>query len=200
VGKMQRVEVPSDQARLALAEAIANHKEWTRALDTATTAVDRARTLIDAAVTRHEIARADLAAWRANQVSRLHAAATTGEESPQESGRAVRAAVEDSADEIESAKSVLVDCKASLANAEDGIKWAQIRLESAVRPVLTSEISSLIAAATDLRDRYHEKCGVLIWLRDQLPNGGAERMTINSVLPPPLPPNVPGPDFRPAPE
>src|SRR5450631_4207956 len=104
MGKMEKVAT-LDPARVALAEAIANHKEWTRALDTATTAVDRAHTLIDAALLRHEISRADLAAWRANQVSRLHAAATTGEESPQESGRAVRAAVEDSADEIESAYS-----------------------------------------------------------------------------------------------
>jgi hypothetical protein len=75
---------------------------------------------------------------------------------------------------------VLLDCGASLVDAEKGLQMDEIRLESAVRPVLTSEISGLIAAATDLRDRCHEKCGVLTWLRDQLPNGGAERMTINS--------------------
>jgi hypothetical protein len=200
VGKVEKIETVRDPRRVALGEAIANYNERSRELDAATAAVDRAHTLIDAAGTRHQLAKAGLAAWRANQVSRLHAAATTGEESPQESGRAVRAAVEDSADEIESAKSVLVDCKASLANSEDGIKWAQIRLESAVRSVLTGETSSLIAAARDLRDRYHAKCAVLFWLRDQLPNGDAERMTINSVLPPPLPPNIPGPDYRPAPE
>jgi hypothetical protein len=196
MGKMEKIATPGDSLRIALSEAIANHKERSRELTAATAAVDRAYAdwrCGDPTPTR----KAGFAAWRTNQVSRLHAAATTGKEPPQESGRAVRAAAEDAPDEIESAKSVLLDCKASLASAEDGMKWSKLRLESAVRPVLTSEISSLIATATDLRDRYHEKCATLIWL---LPNGDAERNAIHLVLPPPLPPTVPGPDTRPAPE
>ena len=185
MGKIEKVETQRDPRRVALGEAIANHNERSRAFDAAKAAVARANTLVDAAETRHQLAKAGLAAWRTNQVERLHAAAATGEELPQESGRAARAAAEDAADEIESAKSVLVDCMAARTEAEKALQWAVLRLESAVAPVLTSEVASLIAQATSLREEYHEKCAALTWLKDQLLPGGDERERINAVPPPP---------------
>jgi hypothetical protein len=62
---------------------------------------------------------AALSAWRVNQVERLHAAAATGEAPTQEIAREARAAAQDAADEIESAKSVLVDCEARARDAKD---------------------------------------------------------------------------------
>jgi hypothetical protein len=90
----------------------------------------------------------------------------------------------------------LNDCSSSLAAATPELEWARIRLESAVAPVLTGEVARLTAQTANLRDKYHEKCAALIWLRDMLP--GAERLAVNSVLPPHLPPDVPGPDYRPS--
>jgi hypothetical protein len=48
------------------------------------------------------------------------------------SARKARPAAEDAADEIESAKSVLVDCMDSLAAAKDGLQSGRLPVESAV--------------------------------------------------------------------
>lgn len=196
MGKAQLIEPSHDPARAALGRAIIDRDMKARDLEAATAAVARANTLVDVAETRHGLAKAGLAAWRANQVERLHAAAATGKTLPQESAREARAAAEDAADEIESAKSVLVDCEARARDAAESFEWARQKVETAVGPVLTSEIDRLVAEATRLRDELHGKYSVLVWLRGQLAPGGDERQKINSLLPPPAP-GVAGPDYRP---
>jgi hypothetical protein len=161
-------KIATDPRRVALVEAIAHHEDRSRALEAATAAVDRAHKLADAAETRHHLAKAGLAAWRTNQVSRLHAAAATGEELVQESGRAVWAATEDAADEIESAKSVSADCTASHDRRDWRTEMGGNSPWVCGRAVLTGEVDRLTAKTANLRDKYHEKCATLIWLRDML--------------------------------
>ena len=93
MGKAQLIEPSHDPARDALAAHIDRDMK-ARDLEAATAAVARANTLVDVAETRHGLAKAGLAAWRANQVERLHDAAATGKTLPQESAREARAAAE----------------------------------------------------------------------------------------------------------
>jgi hypothetical protein len=197
MGKTQPAKPSRDPARATLSRAIIDRDMKARDFEAAKAAVERANTLVDVAETRHGLAKAGLAAWRVNQVERLHAAAATGEAPPQESAREARAAAQDAADEIESAKSVLVDCTASLADAKDSLEWARQNVETAVGPVLTSEIDRLVAEVARLREELHGKFGVLIWLRSQLAPGGEQRQKVNSILPPPPPPGIVGLDYRP---
>jgi hypothetical protein len=112
-------EPSRDPARTALSRAVIDRELRARDLEAAKSARQRASLMVDAAEVRHGLARAGLSAWRVNQVERLHAAAATGEAPTQEIAREARAAAQDAADEIESAKSVLVDCEARARDAKD---------------------------------------------------------------------------------
>jgi hypothetical protein len=197
MGKPQLIESSRDPARAALGAAIRERDMRARDSEAAKAAVERANTLVDVAETRHGLAKAGLAAWRINQVERLHAAAATGEAPAQESAREARAAAQDAADEIESAKSVLVDCEARARDAKDESEWATRNVESLVGPVLTNEIDRLVTEAARLRDELHRKHAVLVWLRDLLPFGGEQRQRVSAILPPPSPPGVREVDYRP---
>jgi hypothetical protein len=124
----------------------------------------------------------------------LHAAATTGEVPPQDSAREARAAAEDAADEIENAKSVLVNCTASLAEAKDTEQWAKLRVERAVAPVLTSKIDKLLAEAEELHAALEAKLAAIDFLTFHLPPGATQNTRIAPARGGALTPGVMPPD------
>jgi hypothetical protein len=85
---------------------------------------------------------------------------------------------------------------ASVADAKDGLQYAQLGVERAVAPVFVGALDGLLAEAATLREQLDGKYAVMLWLRDLLPPGD-ERQKIARALPRPPPPGVLGPDYRP---
>jgi hypothetical protein len=200
LGKVLKTTMPPpprgperDVTRVALGLAIANRDEKSRSFDAARAAASRAALIVEAAEAKHHSAKQELVAWRAGQVERLHAEAHTGAATTLigKPAREVRAAAEDAADEIESAKSVLTDCMASVADAKDGLQYAQLGVERAVAPVFVGALDGLLAEAAALREQLDGKHALLSWVERLLLPGDPARQRIASALPP-LPPGAPG--------
>jgi hypothetical protein len=201
LSKVQKiVEAVRNPHRASLAEAIEERKEMSLALERAKAAVERANGLVGDAERHSEAVKIALASARDGREARLREAVQGGDViEAAVSRREARFAEIDAADELEAARKVLVDCMAALADADEDVRRAKDRVESAVAPILAAEIERVIAEAESLQAALDAKRSTLIWLRGVLPPGEMHQR-ITRALPPPAPPGVRPPDYRPSTE
>lgn len=187
---------PAPVPRAILAEAIAAWHDADRIAGVARASVERAETLVAEAEAHAKAVTIALASARNGHAARLRAAAEGGVIEAPASTREARFAELDAAEELEAARSVLAECNASAADADDDARRAQRRVEAAVAPILAGEIDRLIAEAEGLRAQLDGKYSVLTWLRSFALPGSEESQKIGFAVPPP-PPGVRAPDCQP---
>jgi hypothetical protein len=196
MGKAEKIETRPDQARAALAEAIADRDERVRDAKLAGEAVASASDLVEQASARHELAKATLSATRSDLVARALATASTGSAAgPPLSARQARTELADADDAIEAATAALTACTASLSDCEDDARRAGSRVEAASVTVLAGEVDRLLAEAAAINDTLEAKLAAIDFVTSLMPFGSPERQRI-ALTRPTLPPGVEPPDRR----
>jgi hypothetical protein len=197
MGKMEKLETPRDQLRIALGECILDRDAKAKATELAREAVARSNELVADAERHEEAVKIALAKARDGREASLRQAIAGGGviEKPV-STREQRFAELDAADELVAAKSVLTNCVSALTSAVDAERWAQRKVDACITPIVTADVGRLLAETTRLKDELHGKYEVLLWMRGLLSPGDEQRKQIGFILPPPAAPGVKETDFR----
>ena len=163
-------------AREELAAAIATRDEAAAEAETARAAVERIDDQLYEAQRRLEEVRAQAG----EKVSERIAALVAG-------GDALvvdrdRFAERDAEDAVTACRAARELCKAAIAEAERALMYAQMKVDSAAKPILAAEAVRVLVEAEALKAKFDEARAVLMFLASSLPAGSPSLLRLENAL------------------
>jgi chromosome segregation ATPase len=168
--------VNTEAARAALAAAIEARNEAADEVERSRAAVERVSDQLYEAQRRLEEARAQAS----EKVSERVAALVAG-------GDALvvdrdRFAERDAEDAITACRAARDLCKSALSDAEASLGYAQMKTESATKPVLAAEVDRFLVETEALKAQFEKARAALSFLAGSLPPGSPLRLRIYDAL------------------
>jgi TATA-binding protein-associated factor Taf7 len=166
----------TEEARAALAQAILARDEAAAEAETARAAVERIDDQLYEAQRRLEEVRAHAGEKASERIAALVAG---GDALVVERDRFAERDAEDAVTACRAARDL---CKAAIAEAEKVLMFAQIRVESAAKPILAAEADRLLVEAEALKAKFDDVRAVLLFLSSSLPAGSPLLLRLDNAL------------------
>jgi hypothetical protein len=174
--------VNTDEARAALAAAIAERDAAGNRLEAARGAVERVSDLLAAALVKQQAAQAEVVELHESAPQRILEMASTGVLTMDRPLKAAKAAETDACEDVEEIRRTLTTCKTAIAEAERALMYAQMKVDNAAKPILAAEAVRVLVEAEALKVKFDKMRATLAFLGGALPAGSPLVLRFDNAL------------------
>jgi hypothetical protein len=174
--------VKTDEARAALAAAIAERDAAGNRLEAARGAVERVSDLLAAALVKLEARRAAVIEAEETAPQRILEMASSGSLTLDRHLKQARSDAASAEDDVAGLRSAIATARAAVAEAERSLMLKQIPVDACCKPVLAADLGRILAAAEGLKRKFDETRATLSFLSAALPPGSPLRLRIDDAI------------------